>query len=140
MSDSLRRSLHKYMGQIGYIKKDKGFLFRTRWGTPYKAHSILQRFKVLLEKADIAYTENGKSQRIHDLRHTYAVHALDYMSSQGIDTYCAIPYLSAYMGHRKIKCTEQYLRLTSESYDDVIQALSPLYENLFPEVTQNEKT
>jgi len=139
MSDSLRKSLHKYMELVGYSKKDKGFLFRTRWDTPYKRHSILQRFKVFLKKADIAYTENRRRQRLHDLRHTYAVHALDHMASQGIDTYCAIPYLSAYMGHRKIKCTEQYLRLTSDSYEDIIQALSPLYDNLFPEVTQDEK-
>lgn len=139
MSDSLIMSLYKYMEQVGYSKTDKGFLFRTRWDRPYKANSILQRFKVFLEEADITYTENGKSPRLHDLQHTFAVHALDHMASQGMDTYCSIPYLSTYMGHRKIKCTEQYLRLTAESYGGIINALSPLYENLFPEVTQDEK-
>jgi integrase len=139
MSDSLIMSLNKYIKQVGYTQSDKDFLFRTRWDKPYKAHSILQRFKVFLVEAGICYTENGKLPRLHDLRHTFAVHSLDYMALQGLDTYCAIPYLSAFMGHRKIACTEQYLRLTVESHNDIINALSPLYENLFPEVAQDEQ-
>ncbi|MBN4074794.1 hypothetical protein JYT99_02565, partial [bacterium AH-315-E09] len=89
---------------------------------------------LFLEEAGIHHTENGRSQRLHDLRHTFAVHSLDNMSIQGIDTYCAIPYLSTYMGHRRVKHTEQYLRLTSDAYHKIISALDPIYENLFPEV------
>lgn len=139
ISSSLRKALAKYMGQVGHRETDKGFLFRTRWNTPYKTHSIYCRFKAFLQRADIPCTENGRTPRLYDLRHTFAVHALEHMALQGMDTYCSIPYLAAYMGHRKIKCTEQYLRLTAESYGGIIEALSPLYKNLFPEVTQNEK-
>ena len=35
------------------------------------------------------------------------------------------------MGHRNIKCTEKYLRLTAESYDRIIDALVPLYNDMF---------
>lgn len=140
MSESLKKSLGKYMDQVGYRTIDKGFLFRTKWNTPYKAHSIYCRFKGFLQKADIPCTENGGTPRLHDARHTFAVHALDHMAAQGMDTYCAIPYLAAYMGHRKIRCTEQYLRLTAQSYGGIVEALTPLYENLFPkEAAVNEK-
>lgn len=132
MSDSLRASFHKYMVHVGYSETDKGFLFRTRWNKPYRANSILQRFKKFLQEAEITHTENGNSPRLHDLRHTFAVHALEHMALQGLDTYCSIPYLATYMGHRKIACTEQYLRLTSESYENIISALTPMYKNLFP--------
>jgi integrase/recombinase XerD len=139
ISGSLRKVLSKYMDQVGYRGTDKGFMFRTRWNTPYKTHSIYCRFKAFLQRANIPYTENGRTPRLHDLRHTFAVHALEHMSTQGMDVYCSIPYLAAYMGHRKIKCTEQYLRLTAESYGGIIEALTPLYENLFLEVDQHEE-
>lgn len=141
MSGSLCQALEKYMNQIGCRKTDRGLLFGTRRNAPYRANSILSRFKDFLQKAGIPCTENGGMPRLHDVRHTFAVHALDRMAAQGMDTYCAIPYLAAYMGHRKIWCTEQYLRLTPAAYGGIVDALSPLYENLFPkEVAQNEKS
>lgn len=134
MSISLQYSFRKYMSQVNYKKSDTGFLFRNRWNNPYRPGSILQRFKIFLQEAGIHHTQNGKSPRLHDLRHTFAVHSLDHMSAQGLDTLCAIPYLSTYMGHRTVKCTEQYLRITPEAYQKIITALGPIYENLFPEV------
>ena len=64
------------------------------------------------------------------LRHTFAVHALEGMAAQGIDMYVSIPYLEEYMGHRNINCTEKYLRLTADSYDRIIDALTPLYNDM----------
>ena len=52
------------------------------------------------------------------------------MAAQGIDTYVSIPYLEEYMGHRNINCTEKYLRLTADSYDRIIDALTPLYNDM----------
>ena len=72
-----------------------------------------------------------KSKRLDFIRHTFAVHALESMVDKGIDTYVSIPYLEEYMGHRNIKCTEKYLRLTAESYDRIIDALAPLYNDMF---------
>lgn len=63
-------------------------------------------------------------------RHTFAVHALEGMAAQGIDMYVSIPYLEEYMGHRNINCTEKYLRLTADSYDRIIDALTPLYNDM----------
>ena len=132
MSESLRLSLETYMHRVGYSKRSKGHLFRTKWNTPYATNSIYSRYKDFLQKADIPCTENGGLPRLHDLRHSFAVHSLDHMASQGMDTYCVIPYLAAYMGHRKIKCTEQYLRLTPAAYGGITEALAPLYGDLFP--------
>ena len=54
------------------------------------------------------------------------------MLDQGVDAYCGIPYLMTFMGHRTIKCTEQYLWLTPVAHDGIIGALTPLYGDLFP--------
>lgn len=132
ISDSLSGALEKYMQQVGYSRDGSGLLFRNRRGEAYRTHSILCRFKKLLAEAGIPCTENGRLPRIHDVRHTFAVHSLEQMARQGMDTYLAIPYLAEYMGHRKIQCTEQYLRFTADAYGDVVDTMAPYYKNLFP--------
>lgn len=130
MSDSLFECLKSYMISVGYSEYDPGLLFRNRWGEAYLPGSILQRYKKLLVEAGIPCTASGRLPRLHDLRHTFAVHSLEGMIDQGMDTYVSIPYLEEYMGHRNINCTEKYLRLTAESYDRIIDALTPLYDDM----------
>lgn len=138
MSESLFEYLKKYMAQVGYSENDDGLLFRNRWGNAYLPGSILKKYKQLLADAGIPCTENGRLPRLHDLRHTFAVHSLEYMADLGVDTYVSIPYLEEFMGHRNIKCTEKYLRLTSDSYERIIDALSPIYNDLFRRSDVNE--
>lgn len=130
MSESLFACLRNYMGAVRYSENDTGLLFRNRWGKAYRPNSILQMYKKLLEEAGIPCTSSGRLPRLHDLRHTFAVHALEGMAAQGIDTYVSIPYLEEYMGHRNISCTEKYLRLTADAYDRIIDALTPLYNDM----------
>ena len=85
------------------------------------------------------FSEGSVGPRVHDIRHTYAVHALEKMINDGQDVYCTLPILSTYLGHRGIESTEKYLRLTEEAYDSIIDALSPLYTDVFPEVVHHEK-
>lgn len=131
MSESLFACLRNYMNSVGYSENGTGLLFRNRWGEAYRTGSILGRYKKLLVEAGVPCAANGRLPRLHDLRHTFAVHALESMVDKGIDTYVSIPYLEEYMGHRNIKCTEKYLRLTAESYDRIIDALVPLYNDMF---------
>lgn len=130
ISESLFKCLINYMNSVGYAVNDHGLLFRNKWGEAYRPGSILRRYKKLLEEADIPCASSGKLPRLHDLRHTFAVHSLEGMIDQGMDSYVSMPYLEEYMGHRNIKCTEKYLRLTAESYDRIIDALTPLYDGM----------
>jgi len=132
ISDSLFCALQKYMEQTGFQPTDKGTLFRTIRNTPYAQSGVRGRFKKLLESAGIPKLANGKSQRIHDVRHTFAVHSLDAMHIQGFNANNALMYLMVYMGHRKLKDTEYYLRFTTESFEQITTALAPLYIGLFP--------
>lgn len=53
----------------------------------------------------------GCPPRTHDLRFTFAAHALLRWYRAGIDVQAKLPALSAYMGHRSIVCTQYYLTL-----------------------------
>lgn len=77
---------------------------------------------------------DGRPVRTHDVRHSYAVCALGKMQEAGIDVRCALPLLSAYMGHADVKSTELYLRLTADAHPIIHAAMADAYSSMFPEV------
>lgn len=59
--------------------------------------------------------EHGRvGARVHDLRHTFAVHRRLEWYRQGINPQAKLPYLSTYLGHRDIHSTIVYLTITRE--------------------------
>jgi len=57
--------------------------------------------------------------RIHDLRHTFAVHRLLAWYRDGEDVNARLPALATYMGHVNISSTQVYLRPTAELLAEV---------------------
>jgi integrase/recombinase XerD len=55
------------------------------------------------------HTAEGRLPRVHDLRHTFAVHALLRWYRMGADLQAKLPLLSTYMGHISIASTSYYL-------------------------------
>ena len=58
-----------------------------------------------------AFTAAGRLPRVHDFRHTFAVHALLRWYREGEDVQAKLPLLSTYMGHVSIVSTAYYLPL-----------------------------
>ena len=58
---------------------------------------------------DHRHTPEGQLPRIHDLRHTFAVHALLRWYHAGADVQAKLPMLATYMGHVSIVSTAYYL-------------------------------
>jgi integrase len=54
---------------------------------------------------------DGHLPRIHDIRHTFALHALLRWYLAGADVQARLPFLSIYMGHVSIVSTQHYLQL-----------------------------
>lgn len=57
--------------------------------------------------------------RLHDLRHTFAVHRLLDWYRDGQDLQARLPWLATYMGHVDILSTRVYLQATPELMDQV---------------------
>ncbi|SEO16281.1 tyrosine-type recombinase/integrase [Cryobacterium luteum] len=76
-------------------------------------------------------TRQGKPIRPHDLRHSYAVHALEKMVDNGTDIYVALPLLATYMGHADITSTEYYLRFTQDTLLRIIDAQQQVSQRVF---------
>jgi integrase/recombinase XerD len=56
---------------------------------------------------------NGRPPRVHDLRHSAAVAALERWYAQGQDVQAKLQQLATYLGHLTAACTHHYLHLTS---------------------------
>ncbi|MBI2071655.1 MAG: tyrosine-type recombinase/integrase [Gemmatimonadetes bacterium] len=59
----------------------------------------------------------GVRGRLHDLRHTFAVHRLLAWYREGADVQRCLPQLSTYLGHARLACTQRYLTMTPELLD-----------------------
>jgi site-specific recombinase XerD len=72
-------------------------------------------FKQIREHAGL-YREGGPrcQPRLHDLRHTSAVHRLTTWYREGKDVQKLLPTLSVYMGHTNLAYTQVYLTMTPE--------------------------
>ncbi len=82
--------------------------------------TVSHDFYRLLQSCGI--THNGPSHpRIHDLRHTFAVHRLLTWYRNGDDVNAKLPALATYMGHVNISSTQVYLRPTTELLNQVQQ-------------------
>lgn len=57
------------------------------------------------------HTPSGRPPRAHDLRFTFAVHALLRWYRSGVDLSSRLPILSRYMGHVSVVSTQYYLSL-----------------------------
>lgn len=95
-------------------------------------------FAEILAQCEIPRRADGQGPRIHDIRHTTAVHSLMKMVEDGLDIYCALPILSVFLGHKTLSATEGYVRLTKEMYPDIIKMAHPVIAHVFPNNPYNE--
>ena len=137
MSESLHNYCKKYVNQMAFSSSYDGYYYPTRNGNQYNSTPVYCQFRKFMTLAGI-FRENGTTPRVHDIRHTFAVHALEKMVDEGRDIYCALPVLSTYLGHRGLESTEKYLRLTIEAHDSIIETMTEYYNDVYPEVIDYE--
>ena len=61
---------------------------------------------------------SGFRPRLHDLRHTSAVHRLITWYREGKDVHVLLPYLATYLGHLNLSGTQRYLTMTPELLEE----------------------
>jgi integrase len=111
---------------------DNNYFFTAPDGNKYGDKAIYCVFREILWKAGISHGGRGKGPRVHDFRHTFAVHSLEKMVREGKELTAALPRLSAYLGHNDLTATERYLRLTSELYPEITAILDQKYGFIIP--------
>lgn len=129
ISESLREYAAGYLDR--HMLTDGALpLMPTGRGNPPRPGNAGAMLRPIFDRAGVL-TRDGTPIRPHDLRHSYAVHALEKMVDDGIDVYAALPLLSAYMGHADIHSTEYYLRFTEDTLLRIIDAQQQTSRQVF---------
>jgi len=134
LASSLTAYLTTYAKHVHALSGRSSYFFPNKDGTCPRADTVYKNFRTILWKSGISHGGPGRGPRLHDLRHTFATHALRHMVEQGMDLYCALPILSTYLGHASVAATERYVRLTADQYPDLLLTISQTCAGVFPEV------
>ena len=88
--------------------------------------TVAKSFQRLRKIAAITRSDGAHYQpRLHDLRHTFAVHRMTSWFKHGADLNRMLPALSAYLGQVGLASTERYLTMTPERFRTQLNLLSP---------------
>lgn len=117
---SLADELEGYLSLHVVDRSPEGWLFTGREPGQHRSKkAISNRLRGVYRKAGVL-TESGAPIRTHDVRHSFAIKALENMVARGQDVYVTLPFLSAYMGHANICDTEYYLRFLPSAHQGLI--------------------
>jgi integrase/recombinase XerD len=90
-------------------------LFPFRDGRPLTRKAAEDAFRRVRDRAGVLRHDGARYQpRLHDLRHSAAVHRLIAWYRGGADVQRLLPRLATYLGHVHIAATQRYLTLTPE--------------------------
>ena len=132
LSPEVNQRLKRLQERLGK-REPAAPLFPRQDGKPYSASSIYKNFRDILQRSGILHRGKGKGPRLHDLRHTFACHAMEKWYRDGADLNNKLPVLAAYMGHRWLLGTQQYLHLTLELSAELSCRLDKTYGYVIPE-------
>lgn len=105
----------------------------------YSTSGLYSMFRERLLAAGISHGGKGNGPRVHDLRHTFAVHSLRKAVKNGEDINSMLKYLSVYLGHSGVISSENYLRLTADLYPDIICKMEGQFD-VIPDMEDTNET
>lgn len=126
----IHSSLSEYLREYtGKLLLDREWFFPSASGH-YSSNTIYENFRELLFMSHIHHTGNGP--RVHDFRHTFAVHTLEKQLAEGYDPMIIVPRLAAYLGHKSYRETCWYIHLTIASFPELAQKLDSAFAGIIP--------
>lgn len=114
----LNQAMAQYAAQrkaAGHSQSADAAFFVLRRGAPLSVQIVQQAFTRLRKYAGVGRADGARYQpRLHDMRHSYAVHRLTSWYQHGADVQKLLPHLATYLGHVSIAATQVYLTMTPE--------------------------
>jgi integrase len=120
LSPSTDEALTAYLRQRIQVPPgaaDSPLLINLR-GRRLRHASVYAAWRQVLQQSPLA-DRRGPRPRLHDWRHTFAVHRLLDWYRDGQDLNARLPWLATYMGHVDIQSTQVYLQATPELIEQV---------------------
>lgn len=131
LAPALRRRLERYANALGARPASEPF-FPAPHGRHYGHQGIYCIFRELLKRAGIVHGGRGRGPRLHEIRHTFAVHRLEQWYRAGEDLNAKLPLLATFLGHRSMVGTQAYLQLTQTLFTELTTRLDAAYGHVIP--------
>ena len=139
ISDSMLEFMRSYRANPMIAGLDSEYFFPAPDRGFYDTSTIYTYFRDYLFMAGIPHRGRGKGPRVHDLRHSFAVHLLNKWSSEGKDLYTCLPILRFYLGHSRLTATEKYLRLIPDAYGELTNPFKDKFQKITDALNDEEK-
>jgi integrase/recombinase XerD len=111
------RLLSRYLNNPNRKALHSELVFVTAEGKPVSPITLRVNFKIIRRALKIVVADTPTHQpRMHDLRHTFAVHQITRWYEQRLNVEKMIPALACYLGRVGIRSTERYLHLTPRHF------------------------
>lgn len=115
LGPDVQEVLERYLRLPGRWNQHYQPLFQTKSCKPISLQVVDKSFFRLRQLARITRDPQSTYQpRIHDLRHTFAVHRLTEWYRRNADVQRLLPTLCTYLGHVELSSTQRYLTMTPE--------------------------
>ncbi len=118
MGPRLRDEVARYLAKRTALltaKGDESTLLCSRTGHHLWYQDVVTLFQHIRSEAGIGIPPGAtRPPRMHDLRHTAAMHRLVSWYKLGLDVNKLLPQLSTYMGHNGVASTQRYLHMTPD--------------------------
>lgn len=134
MSKTLIERCRHYSDKVHPFSEVEDYYFPALGGNPMTMGNVYKNFRKFLWGANISHGGRGKGPRVHDFRHTYAVHCLKKWTEQEKDLTAYLPVLKTYMGHDTFEETAYYLRMTADVFPNITLKLETQFPKVVPEL------
>ncbi len=118
--------VERYLAERRQVAGHTDHLFISRVRKKLDPHTVLMTFRHVCEKAGLGRTVAGVRPRLHDLRHTFAVRALERCPAGRDAVNRHMLALTTYMGHARVESTYWYLERTPQMLRDIADACEAL--------------
>lgn len=96
LSQQLLQRCQAYMKQVHLFSDNSAYFFAGSNGGTVTQNNVYKNFRKFLWKARISHGGWGRGPRVHDFRHTFAVHCLRRWVFEGKDLTAYLPILKTY--------------------------------------------
>jgi len=127
------RQCRRFVERFVDLRPSSGCFFPGPKGARCTKHALRYSFRKVLTAASIPWLGAGKGPRLHDLRHSFAVHRMILWYEQGADLGTKLPLLATYLGHVSLSSSQHYLRLTEDLLGEVTRRYQSRFGHLITE-------
>ena len=128
--NALLTRMKKYHKKVHTFSGYDAYFFPNSRGGAYTTSGLYSAFRERLFAAGISHGGKGNGPRLHDLRHTFAIHSLRKAVKNGVDVNVMLKYLSVYLGHVDVISSQRYLRLTADMYPNIVCRMENFFDVL----------